>query len=149
MDLNDIKVLIEAMQSSDLAEMEFSRNGWTLRLVRNTGHNRQPANPNAGRPVESPLPGPAQPDMGRAVTPAPLEGDVRAPLSGIVHLQPAPDQPPFIQAGQSVQAGAMLCIIEAMEVFNSIRAERDGTVEAVLVAPGDEVEAGQTLMRIV
>jgi acetyl-CoA carboxylase biotin carboxyl carrier protein len=134
MDLNDIKVLIEAMQSSDLAEMEFSRNGWTLRLVRNTGHNRQPANPNAGRPVESP---------------APLEGDVRAPLSGIVHLQPAPDQPPFIQAGQSVQAGAMLCIIEAMKVFNSIRAERDGTVEAVLVAPGDEVEAGQTLMRIV
>ena len=64
-------------------------------------------------------------------------------------MQPAPDQPPFIQAGQSVQAGAMLCIIEAMKVFNSIRAERDGTVEAVLVAPGDEVEAGQTLMRIV
>jgi acetyl-CoA carboxylase biotin carboxyl carrier protein len=149
MDLNDIKALIEAMQSSDLAEMEFSRNGWTLRLVRNAGHSRPPTNPGPGKPVELPPPGPAQPDIGSAATPAPPEGEVRAPLSGIVHLQPAPDQPPFIQVGQSVQAGVTLCVIEAMKVFNSIRAERDGTVEAVLVAPGDEVEAGQTLMRIV
>jgi acetyl-CoA carboxylase biotin carboxyl carrier protein len=149
MDLNDIKALIEAMQSSDLAEMEFSENGWTLRLVRNTAPSRPTANPAPGRSDDFPLPAPARPDMPDPVGPAALKGDVRAPLSGIVHLQPAPDQPPFVRAGQSVQAGATLCIVEAMKVFNSVRAERDGTVEAVLVAAGDEVEAGQTLMRIV
>jgi len=132
MDLNDIKALIEAMQASDLAEMEFSENGWTLRLVRSTGHATPPANPGSGRPVKLP----SFAEVPLEISPVVPSGDVRAPLSGIVHLQPA-------------QAGATVCIIEAMKVFNSVRAERDGTVEAVLVAPGDDVEAGQTLMRIV
>lgn len=145
MDLNDIKALIEAMQASDLAEMEFSENGWTLRLVRSTGHATPPANPGSGRPVKLP----SFAEVPLEISPVVPSGDVRAPLSGIVHLQPAPAQPPFVQVGQPVQAGATVCIIEAMKVFNSVRAERDGTVEAVLVAPGDDVEAGQTLMRIV
>jgi acetyl-CoA carboxylase biotin carboxyl carrier protein len=149
MDLNDIKALIEAMQSSDLAEMEFSENGWTLRLVRNTGYSRPPANPDPDQPAELQPVAPVQPDIPAFTAPVLPKGDVRAPLSGIVHLQPAPDQPPFVQVGQPVQAGVTVCIIEAMKVFNSVRAERDGTVEAVLVAPGDDVEAGQTLMRIV
>ncbi len=149
MDLNDIKALIEAMQSSDLAEMEFSENGWTLRLVRNPGHGTPSANPGPGRLVESQSFAQVSPDLPASVAPAVPNGDVRAPLSGIVHLQPAPDQPPFVQVGQAVEAGAAVCIIEAMKVFNSVRAERDGRVEAVLVAPGDDVEAGQTLMRIV
>jgi len=149
MDLNDVKALIEAMQASDLAEMEFSENGWTLRLVRATAPSRAVASPLPGRPDEFQPSAPVQPDMSDPVGPTVLEGDVQAPLSGIVHLRPAPDQPPFIQVGQSVQAGATVCIVEAMKVFNSVRAERDGTVEAILVAAGDEVEAGQTLMRIV
>jgi len=147
MDLNDIKALIEAMQSSDLAEMEFSENGWTLRLVRNPGHATSPTN--HSRLVESQSFAQVPPDIAASAAPAVSNGDVRAPLAGIVHLQPAPGQPPFVQVGQPIQAGATVCIIEAMKVFNSVRAERDGTIEAVLVAPGDDVEAGQTLMRIV
>ena len=149
MDLNDVKALIEAMQTSGLAEMEFSENGWTLRLVRNAAPGRPVASLEPGRSDAFPPSAPAQADVPDPVAPAVLEGDIRAPLSGIVHLRPTPDQPPFIQAGQSVQAGATVCIVEAMKVFNAVRAERGGVVEAILVAAGDEVEAGQTLMRIV
>jgi len=70
-----------------------------------------------------------------------------APLYGVVHLQPTPGEPPFVQAGQAVRAGQTLCVIEAMKVFNEVRAERDATVEAVLVRSGQEVEAGQALFR--
>lgn len=141
MDPNDIKALIEAMLASDLAEMEFSENGWSLRLVR--GGAPQPGQRPAG--VSSVSIPPAPPAF---VAEEPT-GDVLAPLAGIVHLQPAPDQPPFVAVGQSVEAGATVCIIEAMKVFNAVRAERSGTVEAVLVASDEEVAAGQTLMRIV
>jgi len=71
-----------------------------------------------------------------------------APLSGVLHLSPAPGADPFVCVGQAIRVGDTLCIIEAMKVFNAIRAERDGTVAAVLVTSGNEVEAGQMLMRI-
>jgi acetyl-CoA carboxylase biotin carboxyl carrier protein len=70
-------------------------------------------------------------------------------LPGLVHLRPSPDAPPFVLVGQTVKAGDTVCLIEAMKVFNSVRAERAGTIAAVLVTSESEVEAGQTLMRIV
>ena len=75
--------------------------------------------------------------------------DVKAPLSGIVYLGPSPDAPPFVTVGQAVTAGTMLCTVEAMKMFNPVTAERDGVVEAIFVATGDEVAAGQPLLRIV
>jgi len=133
MDLDHIKALIETMAASDLAEMEVSENGWTLRLSRH-------ASTQAAAPVRrTPHP---------IATPAPTSTDLHAPLSGIVHLQPSPGAAPFVQAGAAVRTGDLLCLIEAMKVFNSVRAERDGTVAAVLVETSSEVEAGQLLMRI-
>jgi acetyl-CoA carboxylase biotin carboxyl carrier protein len=70
-----------------------------------------------------------------------------APLYGVVHLQPTPGEPPFVQAGQTIHAGQTLCVIEAMKVFNEVRAERDATLQEVLVRSGQEVEAGQPLFR--
>ena len=78
--------------------------------------------------------------------PAP-SNEVLATLYGVVHLQPSPGEPPFVEAGASVKAGQTLCVIEAMKVFNEVRAERDGTVESVMVKSGQEVEAGQALLR--
>jgi acetyl-CoA carboxylase biotin carboxyl carrier protein len=73
---------------------------------------------------------------------------VRAPLSGLVHLSPAPDAPDFVVVGRKVEAGDVVAVIEAMKVFNEIRAERASTVEALYIASGDEVDAGQLLIRI-
>jgi len=78
---------------------------------------------------------------------APVSTECPAPLYGVVHLQPTPDEPPFVKAGQAIRAGQILCVIEAMKVFNEVRAEGDATVQAVLVRSGQEVEAGQPLFR--
>ncbi|MGZ5194491.1 MAG: acetyl-CoA carboxylase biotin carboxyl carrier protein [Ramlibacter sp.] len=144
MDLQQIKTFIDAMASSDLAEMEVSQEGWTLRLVRRAvaGAPSVPARAAgfqeaaAGRTL--PIPAPEA---------APRNDEVRAPLYGVVHLQPSPGEPPFVAEGSHVKAGQTLCVIEAMKVFNEVRAERDGTVESLLVKSGQEVEAGQTLLR--
>jgi acetyl-CoA carboxylase biotin carboxyl carrier protein len=73
---------------------------------------------------------------------------LEAPLAGIVHFRPAPDAPAFIEPGDAVRVGDPLCIIEAMKVFNTVRAEHDGVVAAILVPSGSEVDAGQPLLRL-
>ena len=140
MERHQIKAFIDAMAASDLAELEVTKDGWTLRLVRagRPSHDRptpaRPARPRLKRPDSDPGP--------------PTGHEVRAPLPGIVHLQASPNEPAFVALGQAVSTGATLCIIEAMKTFNQIRAERAGIVEAVLVTSGDEVAAGQPLIRI-
>jgi len=145
MDINHIKSLIDAMAQSDLAEMEFGKDGWALRLLRRregpeplpvSGPKRSPAaRPPVERKLEIP---PGKPDR----------STISAPLAGTVYLSPSPGEPAFVEIGQAMRAGTTVCVIEAMKVFNEVKAERDGTVGAVLVAPGDEVDAGQPLIRI-
>lgn len=129
MDALQIKAFIDAMAASDLAEMQASKDGWTLRLVRGSA-----------RPIAAP-PAAAAPVPAAAV-------EQCAALCGMVFLQPAPGQPPFVQPGQAVKAGQTLCVIEAMKVFNEVVAERDGIVDAFLVDSGTDVEAGQPLLRL-
>jgi len=144
MDLDRIKTLIDAMAASDLNEMEFSEDGWSLRLVRRAQLNELVRAPVSTAPSTHARQRPtrAEPDEVRK-----REANVAAPLFGIVHLQPAPDAPVFVSVGQAVTAGTPLCVIEAMKMFHEVRAEQDGTVSEILVASGQEVEAGQELMR--
>ena len=69
-------------------------------------------------------------------------------MFGVVHLTPAPGEPPFVQPGDTVEQGQVLCTIEAMKMFNAIESEVSGTVVEILVAAGSEVESGQPLFRI-
>ncbi|QRM29169.1 acetyl-CoA carboxylase biotin carboxyl carrier protein subunit [Microvirga sp. VF16] len=150
MTLDEIKAAIDAMNASDLVEVEISKDGWTLRLTRDTGtavpstsgaeprSNAAPMRPEAPRREPTP-----------SAKPPSSKNDVSAPLSGIVYLGPSPDAPPFVAVGQAVTTGTTLCTVEAMKMFNPVTAERDGVVEAVFVTTGDEVAAGQPLLRIV
>jgi acetyl-CoA carboxylase biotin carboxyl carrier protein len=141
MDLDEIKALIAAFGASGLAEMRLTRGDWTLHLVRSAEGGVAASAPAAdarGRP-EAVRPKPTAPAA---------ETGVRAPLSGLVYLSRTPGAPDFVSVGRRVEAGEVVAVIEAMKVFNEIRAERTGTVEALLVASGDEVDAGQLLMRI-
>lgn len=137
-----IKTLIDALAASDLAELEYSEDGSTLRLVKQSALAAAPA---ARRPAavrKAPAAEPAE----QASLPA-AAAECLAPLYGVVHLQSAPGEPPFVQPGQTVEAGQMLCVIEAMKMFNEVRADADATVQAVLVRSGQEVEAGEPLFR--
>ncbi|WP_407185183.1 acetyl-CoA carboxylase biotin carboxyl carrier protein [Bradyrhizobium centrosematis] len=144
MDLDRIKTLIDAMAASDLDEMEFREGGWSLRLVRRA----HPGDMAGGSVKMGPSP-PAieRPIRGETGVPPKREARVAAPLFGIVHLQPAPDAAAFVSIGQVVTSGTTLCVIEAMKMFHGVRAEGDGTVSEILVASGQEVEAGQELIR--
>jgi acetyl-CoA carboxylase biotin carboxyl carrier protein len=145
MDINHIKSLIDVMAQSDLAEMEVGKDGWTLRLVRRReGPEPPPASgPKRSAAAQSPVERALQNRLGK-----PDRSTISAPLAGTIYLSPSPGEPTFVEIGQAVRAGATVCVIEAMKVFNEVKAECHGTVGAVLVAPGDEVDAGQPLIRI-
>jgi acetyl-CoA carboxylase biotin carboxyl carrier protein len=142
MDNELIRSLIAALAASDLAELEYSRDGETLRLTRRVAGAPHAAAP---MPPATPTATPAPPPI---ATPAESSSDIHSPLYGVVHLRPTPDAAPFVSVGQSVRAGQTLCVIEAMKVFNELRAERDGTLRAVLVQSGQEVDIGQPLFRL-
>jgi acetyl-CoA carboxylase biotin carboxyl carrier protein len=148
MNLGRIKSLIDAMTESDLNEMEFSEGGWSLKLVR-----RPPLGDVPGLKSRLKLAASAdervRPARARLDPTSTTESSgVTAPLFGVVYLRPAPDAPAFISVGQTVTVGTPLCVIEAMKMFHQVRAERDGTISEVLVSSGQEVEAGQELMRL-
>ncbi len=139
MDRQLIKSLIDALESSGLSELEYASGGETLRLVKGGAPIATPAVA-ASRPA--PVPAVAAP-----ASPAP-DSTVAAPLYGVVHLQPAPGAPAFVSAGQAVEANQVLCTVEAMKVFTEVRAACAGTVDAILVGDGQEVEPGQALVRL-
>jgi acetyl-CoA carboxylase biotin carboxyl carrier protein len=142
MELPQIKAFIDAMASSDLTELEVSKDGWTLRLMRGGGGRR------TARPVANP-PSVQISRRDEAEPQAPVAApEICAPLSGIVYFRPSPNQPPFVVVGQAITAGTTVCVIEAMKTFSEIRAERDGKIEAILVASETLVDAGQPLIWI-
>jgi len=144
MDALQIKALIDAMASSDLTELEATNAGWTLRLVRGDARGDSLGGahgPAGGRPA------PVTPGAASVATDTGVLEQC-ASLSGTVFLQAAPGEPPFVQPGQAVKTGQTLCVIEAMKVFNEVVAERDGVVEAFLVTSGQDIDAGQPLLRL-
>lgn len=137
-----IKTLIDALAASDLAELEYSENGSTLRLVKLAALGAASAARSPSGVRKAPRQAPEE-----TTAPAVASAECLAPLFGVVHLQPAPGEPPFVQPAQAVEAGQLLCVIEAMKMFNEVRADRTGAVRQVLVQSGQEVEAGQPLFR--
>jgi acetyl-CoA carboxylase biotin carboxyl carrier protein len=73
---------------------------------------------------------------------------IRAPMVGTFYLRPAPDQPAFVTVGGAVEAGATVCLVEVMKMFNSVRCEVAGTVERILVENGKPVQHGQVVILI-
>ena len=78
----------------------------------------------------------------------PMVTAIDSPTVGTFYSAPSPDDPPFVKVGQAVSPDSVVCIVEAMKVFNQIQAETAGTIVEVLVEDGDAVEFGQPLFRI-
>jgi acetyl-CoA carboxylase biotin carboxyl carrier protein len=153
MDLERIKALIELLAQSPLAELELIEGDDRVRLVKTPGGRADVA----GVPMATitPQAGPLEPEPAPITPPGQTESRteseahiIEAPMFGVVHLTPAPGEAPFVQVGDTVAQGQVLCTIEAMKMFNSIESEFTGTVLAILVSAGDEVESAQPLFRI-
>ena len=73
---------------------------------------------------------------------------ITAPLSGTFYRYPSPDDPPFVEVGQEVKAGDVMCIVESMKVFTEVRTERDGIVRRILVENEDPAVIHQPLIEM-
>jgi acetyl-CoA carboxylase biotin carboxyl carrier protein len=156
MDLERIKALIELLAQSPLAELELIEGDDRVRLVKAPGGRASVAGIAVATTTPGePQAGPLEPAPASIAPPGQTESHtesethvIGAPMFGVVHLTPAPGEAPFVQVGDTVAQGQVLCTIEAMKMFNSIESEFTGTVLAILVSAGDEVESAQPLFRI-
>ncbi len=73
---------------------------------------------------------------------------IHAPLSGTFYRRPSPDEPIYVEEGEEIRAGSVLCIIESMKVFNEVRSERRGIVRRILIEDEDPVMIHQPMFEI-
>ncbi|MCY3817543.1 MAG: acetyl-CoA carboxylase biotin carboxyl carrier protein [Gammaproteobacteria bacterium] len=151
MDLRKIKTLIQLLQESELAEIEIRDGEESVRLSRASTVTAAPAAPAAPAVAVAAAP-PAAPEPEPAPEPAPPaqpEGEqVISPMVGTFYAAPSPTSPAFVKVGDRVNAGDVLCVIEAMKTMNHIESEYSGEVAAVLVENSEPVEYGQPLFII-
>lgn len=146
-DLERLRELFEMMEKHDVTRVSLRRGNerWHVRRGPQDVVQMVPA---AQIPAAVPTPSAAagQP----AEEPAEVESGlfIKSPTVGTFYGAPDPDDPPFVTVGKKVQADTVVCIIEAMKVFNQIAAEMDGTIVEILVNNGDPVEFGQSLFRV-
>ena len=149
-DLDRLKALIELMEKHGLTEISLRRGDQKWRLRRGpqemipTNASAAATSPNSAAPV--PVSEPGTETNTAAVSEAIAE--VKSPTIGTFYAASSPEDPPFVSIGSKVQPDTIVCIVEAMKVFNQIPAEVNGTVIEVLINNGDSVEFGQALFRV-
>jgi acetyl-CoA carboxylase biotin carboxyl carrier protein len=152
MDIRKIKKLIELLEESNIGELEIREGEETVRISRN-GVMPMMAAPMAyatHAPMQAQAPASAAvaaPAVEAA--PAVVSGHVvGSPMVGTFYRSPSPDSPSFVEVGQSVKVGDVLCIVEAMKMMNQIESDKAGVIKAILVDDGAPVEFDQPMFTI-
>jgi len=155
MDIRKVKKLIELLEESGISEIEIKEGEEAVRI------SRGPTGPMMPQYYPAPMPAPA---LAAPVTPAAAaaaaaaaaptarrkddKNIVPSPMVGTFYAAASPTNPPFVQVGDDVKVGQVLCIIEAMKMMNQIECDRAGKVTAIMVKNGDPVEFGQPLFVV-
>lgn len=158
-DIRKLKELVRLMVTNDLTELDL-RDADEQVTLRRPGPAQPPQVVHAPMPMAPAYAPPAPAAAAVAASPAPAAasadkgGDdhglhkIESPMVGTYYASPNPDSPPFIKVGDQVTPDTVVCLIEAMKIFNEIKAECSGRVEKVLVKNRDAVEFGQPLFLI-
>jgi oxaloacetate decarboxylase alpha subunit len=157
MNLKELKELIEMLKGTDISEVEIERSGTKVRLRKGGDVTFHPAMPRMEYPpatfvapavAEAPVPAPA------AAADKPVEQaktnqvKVTSPIVGTFYRSSSPDKPSYVEVGDIVKKGQVLCIIEAMKLMNEIESEASGKIVQILIENGQPVEYGQPLFVI-
>jgi acetyl-CoA carboxylase biotin carboxyl carrier protein len=148
-----VKALAEALEGTEINEIELVEGGTRITIRRHEpvallepvvehAVTVRPSRIRARVPRSAGVAataGPNAPDPGVAII---------APLTGVFYNAPSPSSAPFVEVGGTVQAGQVVCIIEAMKVFNELKAELSGTVTAILPKNGQLVQKNDALIRV-
>ncbi len=149
-ELRQIKELIELMERHGLMEIELHEEGRKIRLRKDASPQLLSAPHVVAAPPAVPAHGTPQiPPASEAKAAAPSGLiEVHSPMVGSLYRAPSPDADPFVEEGDTVKEGDVLCIIEAMKVMNEIKAECTGTIEKIVVENGQAVEYGEVLFLL-
>jgi len=148
MNLKELKELIDVFTSHEtLEELEIERSGVRLKVRRQS--TAQVVSHVPPPPVAAPVPAPA-PAAAPAAEPAKTDDlfYVKAPIVGTFYKAPNPTSPSFVNVGDYVEKGTVLCIVEAMKLMNEIEAEVAGQITASFIDNGQPVEYGEKLFAI-
>jgi acetyl-CoA carboxylase biotin carboxyl carrier protein len=159
MDIRKIKKLIELLEESGIAEIEIKEGEEAVRISRMPAAGSGPGYPQfvhmASMPMamspqlEAPAKAAAAPVTEVAVTkPKPNEHVITAPMVGTFYASPSPGAKAFIEIGDEIKVGQVLCIIEAMKMMNQIESDKAGKVTSIMARNGDPVEFGQPLFVV-
>jgi acetyl-CoA carboxylase biotin carboxyl carrier protein len=144
-DIRKLKELVKLMVNNDLTEIDLRDPDEQVTLRKHHGSGAATAVVPAVAPAPSPTVAPPPAEE----KPSVLEGiELTSPMVGTFYIASDPDAAPFVTVGDSVGEGTVVCIVEAMKIFNEIKAECGGTIQKVLVKNGEAVEFGQPLFLI-
>ena len=162
LDIRKLKELIRLMVENELTEIDLKDEKETVSLRREGSQapvvqvSPAPAAPApVAAPAAAPAPAasaPAAPAPAPASEPSPADTSnleqITSPMVGTFYSAAKPESPAFANVGDTVTADTTICIVEAMKIFNEIKAEQSGVIEKVLVSNGDSVEFGQALFLV-
>lgn len=151
MELDQIRKIVELMQEHELSYFDMTTaDGTHLRLKKGADlESLRGALAAASFSSVPAAPAPAAAAAAAVATPAaPVGSEITSPMVGTFYRRASPDAPEFVKVGDSVSVGQTLCIIEAMKVMNEIKAEKSGTITAVVVEDATPVQFGDVLFRI-
>jgi acetyl-CoA carboxylase biotin carboxyl carrier protein len=156
MNLDDIKKILDLVREHDLAEFELEQDGLKVR-VRKSGAAVALVAPTATVPVAQALPIAVGPAAAPAAAPGPGASEpaaevdlaiIKSPIVGTFYRSPEPGAPSFVEVGDRVRKGQVLCIIEAMKLMNEIESDTDGEITAAFVENGKPVQFGDRLFAV-
>ena len=148
MDIRKVKKLIELLEESGIAEIEIREGEESVRISRGAPQPIYSAPPAT---ASMPSPAPLQSSLAEAppaAGPSHQGTPVKSPMVGTFYRAPSPTSNPFVEVGQQVKEGEVVCIVEAMKMMNQIQAGKSGVVKAILVGDGEPVEFDQELLII-
>lgn len=157
MDIRTIKKLIELVQDSDIGEIEIQEDNEGKTSIRVSKYSKsQPQIITQTTPPPTTLHVSAPPNTSVEQKPSEIKAPVeeikghivKSPMVGTIYLAPTPGAKPFVEIGQRVVAGHVICLIEAMKMYNQIEADKSGVISARLVENGQPVEYDQSLFII-
>ena len=144
MDFKKIKKLISLLESSNIESLDVEDEQLKVKISKGSASpvvHTQVAAPTPTTPVQQSAPAEsADPEAGFK--------KITSPMVGTFYAAPNPESPDFVSKGSTISTGEVVCVVEAMKLFNEIESEISGTIEKVCVNSGDPVEFGQTLFLV-
>ncbi|MDD5596010.1 MAG: acetyl-CoA carboxylase biotin carboxyl carrier protein [Candidatus Omnitrophica bacterium] len=148
MNIKEIKEMINLMNENSLMELEVEKDGMRIRLKKTTSETQGYSGPiviekerlaeaNKYKELQEAVPSPLVKTV-----------EIKAPMVGAFYRAPSPEAPPYVEIGQIIEPGQVICIIEAMKLMNEIKSEIRGKIVDILVDNAEPVEFGQSMFLL-